>query len=82
MGAVFAVNISYPEWSGGWSTGPRLLVPLLPFAMLPVLGLLTLGGRTVSVLTATLALWGVVLITLFVAVGGRIPTCRDHWPRV
>src|SRR5208282_4485259 len=31
--AVFVVNLSYPEWTGGWSTGPRLLVPLLPFAM-------------------------------------------------
>ena len=39
MAAVFAVNLSYPEWTGGWSTGPRLLVPLLPFAMLPVAAL-------------------------------------------
>ena len=28
--AVFVVNLSYPEWTGGWSTGPRLLVPLCP----------------------------------------------------
>jgi hypothetical protein len=40
MAAVLLVNLSYPEWTGGWSTGPRLLVPLLPFAMLPVAGLL------------------------------------------
>ena len=32
--AVFVVNLSYPEWTGGWSTGPRLLVPLLPFGRL------------------------------------------------
>ena len=37
---VFLVNLSYPEWTGGWSTGPRLLVPLLPFAMLAVAALL------------------------------------------
>src|SRR5690606_25724629 len=30
IAAVFLVNVSYPEWTGGWSTGPRLLVPLLP----------------------------------------------------
>ena len=44
MAAVFLVNLSYPEWTGGWSTGPRLLVPLLPFAMLPVAALLATGG--------------------------------------
>jgi hypothetical protein len=41
---VFLVNLSYPEWSGGWSTGPRLLVPLLPFAMLAVAGLIASGS--------------------------------------
>ena len=45
VAAVFLVNLSYPEWSGGWSTGPRLLVPMLPFAMLGVAGLLAVGGR-------------------------------------
>jgi len=58
MTAVFAVNLSYPEWTGGWSTGPRLLVPLLPFAMLPVAALLAWGGRWASALTALLALGG------------------------
>ena len=36
---------SYPEWTGGWSTGPRLLVPLLPFAMIPVAAALANGNR-------------------------------------
>ena len=27
--AVVLVNLFYPEWTGGWSTGPRLLVPLI-----------------------------------------------------
>ncbi len=45
IGAVVLVNLSYPEWTGGWSTGPRLLVPMLPFAMLGVTGLLGRGGR-------------------------------------
>ena len=40
VAAVLLVNVFYPEWSGGWSTGPRLLVPLLPFAVLPIAGLL------------------------------------------
>src|SRR5262249_9904985 len=40
VAAIVLVNLCYPEWTGGWSTGPRLLVPLLPFAILPVAALL------------------------------------------
>ncbi len=40
VAAVLLVNLSYPEWTGGWSTGPRLLVPLIPFAMIGVAGLM------------------------------------------
>ena len=42
IGAALLVNLSYPEWTGGWSTGPRLLLPMIPFAMLGVAGFL--GG--------------------------------------
>lgn len=73
MAVVFAVNLSYPEWTGGWSTGPRLLVPLLPFAMLPVATLLARNGRGAAVVAALLALAGGVVILLFVGVGGRLP---------
>jgi hypothetical protein len=70
--AVFLVNLSYPEWMGGWSTGPRLLVPLLPFAMLPVAGVLAVGGRWVTALALVLALWGGVLNFLYQGIGGRV----------
>ena len=76
MAAVFAVNLSYPEWTGGWSTGPRLLVPLLPFALIPVAGLLGWAGRWATGSAIVLALAGVVLMLLFVAVGGKI---RQDW---
>jgi hypothetical protein len=73
IAAVLLMNLSYPEWTGGWSTGPRLLVPLLPFAMLPVAGLLAVGGRRVAWVVAILTVlgWGIVLA--FESVGGRIP---------
>jgi hypothetical protein len=76
VAVVFLVNLSYPEWTGGWSTGPRLLVPLLPFAMLPVAGLLAGNSRLVRVATIiamVLALAGGAEMLLFQAVGGRIP---------
>jgi hypothetical protein len=73
VAVVFLVNLSYPEWTGGWSTGPRLLVPLLPFAMLPVAALLAEGGRAATVVVLILALGGGVVNLLFQGVGGRLP---------
>lgn len=74
--AVFLVNLSYPEWSGGWSTGPRLLVPLLPFAMIPVAAVLAEAGRWRQVAwsaAVVLTLAGAVLMLLFQGVGARLP---------
>lgn len=71
--AVFLVNLSYPEWTGGWSTGPRLLVPLLPFALLPVAALLARGGRAARIAAIGLTIAGAALMLLFLGVGGRIP---------
>ena len=73
MAAVFIVNLSYPAWTGGWTTGPRLLVPLLPFAMIPVAAALASGSKWVVASAVVLALAGVGVITLFVGVGGRVP---------
>jgi hypothetical protein len=71
--AVFLVNVSYPEWTGGWSTGPRLLVPLLPFAMIPVAAVLAAGGRAATAMVLILALAGAAVNLLFQGVGGRLP---------
>jgi hypothetical protein len=70
---VFLVNLSYPAWTGGWTTGPRLLVPMLPFLMLPVAALLAVGGRLATWLAVGLALAGGILLLLFLGVGSRIP---------
>lgn len=74
--AMMLVNLGYPEWTGGWSTGPRLLVPLLPFAMIPVAGLLAGRGRCATgfaIVATGLALAGGVEMLLFQGAGGRIP---------
>ncbi len=34
--SFFLYNAGYQFWTGGYSIGPRYLVPMLPFAMLPV----------------------------------------------
>jgi hypothetical protein len=71
--AVFCVNLSYPAWDGGWTTGPRLLVPLLAFAMLPVAAALSAGGRWATCAAVALTMAGAVLMLLFQGVGGRVP---------
>jgi len=75
VAAVFVVNLSYPEWTGGWSTGPRLLVPLLPFAMVPVAAILSERSRwgiAALAVAIGLAAAGGVLMLLFQGVGARI----------
>ena len=69
----FLVNLSYPEWTGGWSTGPRLLVTSLPFAMIGVSGALASRWRPATAVAALLVLIGAVVIGLCVGVGGRFP---------
>ena len=71
IAAVLLVNLSYPEWTGGWSTGPRLLLPMLPFAMLPVAALLAVGGRAATILAIALAMAGAGVILPFEAIGAR-----------
>ncbi len=75
--ATFLVNLSYPEWTGGWSTGPRLLVPMLPFAMIAVAAALGTFRRWATVAATLLALTGGVEMLMFQGVGGRIPAAAE-----
>jgi hypothetical protein len=76
VASMFLVNVFYPEWTGGWSTGPRFLLPAIPFAMLPIAALLSTGGslgRLATLLAIALAVAGGVEMLLFQGVDGRIP---------
>ena len=88
--AVVLVNLFYPEWTGGWSTGPRLLLPMIPFAMLAVAALLARESRIARLATMAallLAVFGAVEMLLFQGASGRIPhfvndpLVMDVWPR-
>jgi hypothetical protein len=89
VAAILLVNLFYPEWTGGWSTGPRLLVPLIPFAVLPVGALLagnSPGARVAATAALFLSLAGGVLMLLYQGVDGRIPAdvlnplVKGVWP--
>lgn len=75
--AIFLANAGYPEWSGGWTTGPRLLAPLIPFAMMGVAGLLALDYRGIDAVAIALAATGGIVVLLFQGVGARIPDAID-----
>jgi hypothetical protein len=52
------LNAGYSVWDGGWSYGPRLLSPALPFLCLPLALVWTRGLRTFRSLLAILGLYG------------------------
>lgn len=64
------VNLSYPEWTGGWSTGPRLLVPALPWAALAAGYACRARLGRVAIVPALG--WGWLVNSLCASVGGRI----------
>jgi hypothetical protein len=75
IGGFFLYNASYLYWSGGSAIGPRFLVPLLPFLMLPLCVLFdrwwqSALGRGAIVLLAGLSLFNVWAQTI---AGQRYP---------
>jgi hypothetical protein len=64
------VNLSYPEWTGGWSTGPRLLVPALPW--LAISAGYACRARLFRYLIVPAIIWGWAVNSLCLSVGGRI----------
>jgi hypothetical protein len=70
IAVYFVFSISYFEWDGGFSFGPRQFLPALPFLMLPIGALLTpergLGWRRAFVALGTLS---TVLVSLATATG-------------
>jgi hypothetical protein len=68
------VNVSYPLWEGGMCTGPRFILPALPFLVLALAGLVGSGWRWLwTTLLAPAVVAGGLLMIACVAVGGRFP---------
>lgn len=57
--SLFLVYASYPNWHGGWATGPRYVVACVPFLVFPMLYRrtdateLVLGGWSAAAVTIT-----------------------------
>lgn len=53
-GGYILFNSSYAAWSGGATYGPRFLVPVIPFFVIPVAALAARGSKGVGILAAVL----------------------------
>lgn len=77
FGSFFLVNASHPTWTGGWTTGPRYLLPALPFLMLAVAAFVSGKARWRSWLLAAMLLAGFLICLGCTACGGRLPDVGD-----
>jgi hypothetical protein len=67
--AMYFFNASSDMWWGGFSIGPRYILPSLPFLILPIAGTLSRWGKTIwgqvvfgfTILWAWIATWGLTL---------------------
>jgi hypothetical protein len=85
--AFLLVNSSYEYWDGGWSTGPRHLMPAVPFLALAMAfawprGWLSRGLAAVLLgLSLTISLVSVV-VTMYTPSGILFPQTEVLWPGI
>ncbi|MBK6696134.1 MAG: hypothetical protein IPG50_28645 [Myxococcales bacterium] len=70
-------SVSYYAWDGGYGVGPRHLVPMCPFFVLP-LGFLVERGRAWRMITAALAAGGILAMLAVVVTDMHLPQ-EDTW---
>jgi len=73
------VVLVYPNWDGGWCTGPRLLTAIYPFLALAAgATFVSLRSTTWKLLVVPVVLAGMAINLGCVAVGGRFPPSIEH----
>ena len=67
------LNSSYHYWNGGWSTGPRHVTAMLPFACLAIGAAWQKGGTALRAIASILTVVSLVLALLCTTVGMFAP---------
>jgi hypothetical protein len=71
---LLALNASLGDWHGGWGTGPRHLVPALPFLALAAGGVFaTRWARLAGIAAAPLVAVSIMLMLMATAVQPEVP---------
>jgi hypothetical protein len=73
FGSMYLINASHPTWTGGFATGPRYVLPGLPFLMPAVAAAVAGRRRWPGILAAGLGAIGFVIVLACTARGGRLP---------
>ncbi|HEV3218046.1 MAG TPA: hypothetical protein VGZ27_20130 [Vicinamibacterales bacterium] len=80
------LNSSYFYWEGGWSYGPRHMLPALPFLALALAPLWNAAGRPARFGLAAICACGIGITLIAVSVTPQPPSLFDHpfrqlwWP--
>jgi hypothetical protein len=80
--AFFLFNSSSIMWWGGFAIGPRYLLPMFPFMVLPIAYFIRRSGtRTwAKLLVGTLSVWSLVAVWGLTLAGQHFPTEEHRFP--
>lgn len=75
VAAFFLLNVSFNGWHGGYTVGPRYLLPAVPFLGL---ALLRVDRSAIRFVVLAAGLWGLVLNVAVTAVDPQVPESIEN----